>query len=185
MITDELRKYVNQTPVPKSRTLMEARDRFNAIADRIDAEHEKALDELKAKHGQMWLKGYAECHAELLDGNETLAADLEGCGWVRLPVDADGVPIRVGDEVEEVDCDSHGKVYELRMDENEWWVIAEGICRRPHRYRHHKPPTVEDVLEEMYDALEDARIPNGSEKRTYEQIIAEYAAKLQLREEGE
>jgi len=60
------------------------------------------------------------------------------------------------------------------------WLLWDA-CKR-HRY---KKPTVEDVLREMYDALDDARIPNGSEQRTYDEIIAEYAKKLQLKETEE
>ena len=49
---------------------------IEGIADRIDAEHERIC-------GEKWLMGYHECHAELMEGNEVIAKDLERCGWVR------------------------------------------------------------------------------------------------------
>lgn len=179
-ITDELRKeargFSSFTYTPQQA------EHLISIADSIDAEHQKAMDEWRAKHGQMWLKGYKECHAELLEGNKTLATDLECCGWVRLPRDADGEYIHIGDVMEWSDGETFEVVgigdgvlfYAQNESHAEWASVSNK--------RHHKQPTVEDVLEEMYDALENARIPNGSEKRTYEEIIAEYAAKLQLKE---
>ena len=101
---------------------------------------------------------------------------------MRGPIDADGVPIRVGD-VMELPSGKRDKVRFMTVNGGGWLVNEE--CWFPDKLRHHRPPTVEDVLEEMYDALEDARIPNGSEKRTYEEIIAEYAAKLRLAGEDE
>ena len=68
-ITDELRKEARG--LDRYVYTAEQAEHLTAIADRIDAEHQKALDEWKAEHGQMWLKGYRECHVELLEGNET------------------------------------------------------------------------------------------------------------------
>ena len=204
-MTDELRKWKSNIQTYLSpEAVLQLRCELNAIADRIDAEHQKALDEWKAKHGQTWLKGYAECHAELLEGNETLASDLESCGWVRLPVkgeapseqlaewiegrglvngplDADGEPWHSGD----MSDTNWGVIEGIGFSEGEWWVRGHDISApwiKANSARHYHEPTVEELLEEMYDALDDARIPNGSEKRTYEEIIAEYAQKLQLRE---
>ena len=46
-----------------------------------------------------------------------------------------------------------------------------------------KPPTVEDILEEMYLEIEDAKKSENTFSST--DIIAEYANKLQLKEENE
>ena len=85
MITDELREYVQDwrdTP-----SLMDDLDRgdidgiledFLRIADRIDIAHKHAI-------------GYVDDRDP-----ETMAEH----GWVRLPVDADGVPIHIGDRME-------------------------------------------------------------------------------------
>lgn len=175
-ITDELREWAKEHL---------SRNSILAIADRIDAEHQKALDEWKAEHGKMWLKGYAECHAELLEGNETLASDLEGCGWIRLPKDADGVPIHVGDVMEE----RSGHTFEVASlmafggSEN-WLALSDprnfSSFREPHDIRHYHAPTVEDVLQKL---LEQAVGYSDAHTTVALNTIAEYAAKLRLAEE--
>lgn len=97
-ITDELREFMDGADgyelwCPRHKT------ELASIADRIDAEHQKAEDEWKAKDGQSWLHGYGECHAELMEGNEAIAADLEEAGWMQLPKDADGKAIHIGDKM--------------------------------------------------------------------------------------
>ena len=55
-------------------------DALHAIADRIDAEHERGMADAEL------------CAAPT-------EAQLSELGYVKLPVDADGVPIHVGDEL--------------------------------------------------------------------------------------
>lgn len=187
-ITDELRKWKDEHPV-----LMGGIREFDEMLDRIDAEHQKSMDEWKARNGQMWLKGYAECHAELLEGNETIAYDLEGCGWIRLPKDADGEYIHVGDEMEGVDkYDSlkevRGKVITVSFESDGIVDVAiqawNDDGRSWHRayldpdasiYRHHHAPTVEDVLRELVDEVQRCCDTQDT--------IAEFAARLRLAEE--
>lgn len=181
-ITDELREWM------KGSTLSSwTAEHLTAIVDRIDAEHQKALDEWKAEHGKMWLKGYAECHAELLEGNETLASDLERCGWIRLPKDADGEYIRIGDVMEWVRYEDDDPtivrtvsgigngVFFAWSDEQGRYAQYEANA-----YRHYHALTVEDVLAKFALACEDADNAGLEVAR----IIAEYAAKLQLREDA-
>lgn len=172
-ITDELRKFANDR-IFYGNGYME----LTAIADRIDAEHQKALDEWKAKHGHMWLKGYAECHAELLDGNETLAADLENCGWVRLPVDADDVPVHVGDVM--VYADGNTCPMEVVALVPPSVFLTEDGPRYADMCRHYHALTVEDVLREFAEKITDSQIPDVHP--TYEEAIAEYAKRLTLAE---
>ena len=169
-ITDELREWTRINTVNCS----DNRIALVAIADRIEAEHQKALDEWKAEHGQMWLKGYSECHAELLEGNETLASDLERCGWVRLPVDVDGVLILDGDKM----VTSHGDVFIVThiMLENGTWTVHGWNPSRLHHYRS----TVENVLMEFADKVCNSGHQWGLDAAD---TIAEYAAKLRLAEE--
>ena len=171
-ITDELRKVAAKTECANGRCEKLYRGDLEHIADRIDAEHQKALDEWKAKHGKMWLKGYSECHAELLEGNETLASDLERCGWIRLPKDANGEYIHVGDVL-----DGYGKtieVVELRHGRSGWVLISRdgnGYADTFAFTRH--APTVEDVLREFAYGL---GVPVA------DSYIAASAAKLRLAE---
>lgn len=162
-ITDELRTWMYGHTVNCS----DNRIALVAIADRIDAEHEKAT---------------AGCiHYDPERHYCSVHGDTEN-GWVKLPVDADGVPIRVGDVMEW--CDPDGEVTvtcEVDAVGVECFFAWDGANGRyaqkcANVYRHHHPPTVEDVLEEfaqMYIACND--------KGT----IAEYAAKLRLAGEGE
>jgi hypothetical protein len=93
-------------------------------------------------------------------------------GWVRLPKDADGEYIHIGDVI---DCgESTFKVNELRLTKAGWNV---GDCR------HHKP-TVEDLLREMMREASCNIYADGScEMGLTDEQLAEYAQKLQLRED--
>jgi len=164
-----------------------------AIADRIDEEHDRQQEDLIDET----LGGLMKMTDEKMAEN----------GWVRLPKDADDVPIHLGDVMDGVDkYDSLKKVmgevvtisFDATLDPDDSMSVGIRVWSDDRKsyhtayldpnasvYHHHHEPTVEELLEEMYDALDDARIPNGSEKRTYEEIIAEYAQKLQLRKETE
>lgn len=137
-ITDELRKeargfgrYVYTAPQA---------DCLTAIADRIDAEHEAAC---------------AEAYG---NGVMSVPIALDESQWVKLPVDADGVPIRVGDVMEWCDSgetltvDGIGRDVLFYIDgENAEWTAARNK-------RHHHEPTVEkerpDSLDRIADELE-------------------------------
>ena len=89
---------------------------------------------------------------------DEIEAEIER-GWMLLPVDADGVPICVGDVVEFGENRNQGIVKAL----NEHMVIAMHVddgCMNYAKYgllwnadacRHVKPRTLEDVLREMLD----------------------------------
>lgn len=113
-----------------------------------------------------------ETFDKCLDNIEREVADM-----VSLPVDADGVPIHVGDVM-----DGYSKtieVVELRTGRSGWVLISRdgngyADCAA---FSHHHAPTVEDVLREMlkhFGAIEEVT-PEVAE------YIAEYAAKLTLR----
>ena len=107
-----------------------------------------------------------------IDNIEREVADM-----VPLPVDADGVPIHVGDVL-----DGYGKtieVVELRYGRSGWVLISRdgngyADCAA---FSHHHAPTVEDVLREFAAKL---CIRDGFPTAT-EETFAEYAAKLTLR----
>lgn len=95
---------------------------------------------------------------------------------ITLPLDADGVPIRIGDVMEWPDGDDepfevvgigeNGTLFYMYDDSCEWTNAM---------YKRHHVPTVEDVLREMLDAW--GELPSNA---TNEAIVAEYAAKLKL-----
>ena len=94
---------------------------------------------------------------------------------VRLPVDADGQVIRVGDMLH-----GYGMSFEVRqivLDESGEWTVVDRLGERfynVHALSHEDKPTVEDTLREFAHAI-------LNQKACYqEQNIAEYAAKLRL-----
>ena len=97
---------------------------------------------------------------------------------VELPEDADGEPIHIGDVL------TDGKytfvVYELAVFGDGSWSIRneDGNAWAACDVTHHHEPTVEDVLCELLDKVDDDRAGQA-------EIIAEYAAKLRLAKEGE
>lgn len=102
-------------------------------------------------------------HAQLERENESLKAELDRVlgeqenrdGWVELPKDADGVPIRLGDTVECVDDTlAPRNVTSINLACDGWWVYINGLGRRPDRYRHVTPDTWESII---YDAMQAGR----------------------------
>ena len=177
-ITDELRTG-GIYRFPSNRRVF-AEEELTAIADRIDAE-------AKANRVDAYTKGYDEGFASADDWAAQHEDAMAEHGWVRLPVDADGEPIHVGDVMEWPDSSTAEVVgigndtffyVEDGEDAAEWSCASDKI--------HHHAPTVEDVLldackayhglmiESMSDVAHDMPAPL--------EVIAEYAAKLRLAE---
>lgn len=105
--------------------------------------------------------------------------------FMELPLDADGVPIRVGERVQLIGNDP-GTVLYMSLADDGWRVYVKydgGIgtgSGEPKRIRHYHEPTVEDVLREFASAY-DRIGGEDDEHQKYLNLIAEYAAKLTLR----
>lgn len=140
----------------------------------------KALDELRRLFGtdcskEEACKQYRSCTEHwlsLIDVAESEVAER----YVELPPDVDDETIHVGDKL--VWPDDTATVSELVYNGTSWF--AKNLLGDPiHIYnaRHYHAPTVEDVLREMLvsiDCTGGALDANA--------LIAEYAAKLQLKE---
>ena len=160
-ITEELREFIEGKA-----WMADNYAKALAIADRIDAEHEKECS-------RAWMRGH-DVWASV--GNEKVMAER---GWVRLPKDADGVLIRVGDTLtDDAEFKSGGKVKGLMLDDQEWLVtFGRGWTDvSAHEWHHYHEPTVEDVLHDFAIACEDG----GFSGPDVTQLIAEYAKKLRL-----
>ena len=153
-ITDELREFAPHLDLGKV-ALAGWKESLLAIADRIDAEHERQL--------------------------EVLYRDMSDAEYVKLPKDADGEYIHVGDVMEingevlpPVSGIGNGSVivgvFGVDKDDDISEVFTLDLMR-------HRKPTVEDVLREFGDWY--AHTKGGCDEAG---IIAEYAAKLQLKE---
>ena len=173
-ITDELREWIS-TVVWLDDSVQHTHEKVLAIADRIDAEHERLMQE----------QPFTIDMVPMTD--ERMAEH----GWIRLPKDANGVPICVGDVltdgehtfvVDELAAFGGGSWSIRNEDENAWKACD---------VTHYHEPTVEDVLRDVvtlchntwkeespfhfYDV--DDVMKSGN--------IAEYAAKLRLAKDGE
>lgn len=117
---------------------------------------------------------------------------LFGVDYTPLPVDADGVPIHVGETVTcilpfggesepfvvdrmELGRDGDGDVWSVALDR------PTSCWEQPLLLRHHHAPTVEDVLDEFANAV----LGCGVTEDEIQRVIAEYAAKLRLAGDGE
>lgn len=117
-------------------------------------------------------------------------------GWVKLPVDADGVPIHIGDELECIEAlhpevPARFKVQDMFYRGNgEWHLRAYPATYDPKKCRHHHKPTVEDVLREfayvgIHIGAKDGLVAGEFNFYADEDSIAKYAAKLRLAGDGE
>lgn len=166
-ITDELRESVKQTC-----WAMTSKAKWFAIADRIDIEHKKAVD-IAFTNGRT--EGIADGCA-YYDTEHTECMLSEEHGWVRGPLDADGVMWHEGDmsdsvwgEIELIMRDIDGHWYIMGHDTSAPWVRADSK-------RHYHEPTVEDVLREFVTEFnrDDTELCD-------EEIIERFSAKLQLK----
>ena len=158
-ITDELREFASHCADGMGG------DALRHIADRIDREHRMAMEKVAAE-------------ADALPMTDESMVEH---GWICLPLDADGVPIRIGDVVYDCNESPSEKFSVAIMELNKWgWLLLDSYGERnePGQCYHHRAPTVEDVLREFGDWY--AHVKGGCDE---DGIVAEYAAKLRLAEE--
>lgn len=179
-ITDELREWM----YANTKDCSDARIALRAITDRIDAEHESKVSYWQdASYKDGYDEGFASADDYFTDKRETLKEH----GWVKLPLDADGVPLKVGDVVT-MQLLFGGESKPLVVDrmelshgrDGDLWCVAldtdKGCWNQPSLMRHYTPPTVEDVLDEFVARWMDTHHDD------LPALKAEYAAKLRLAE---
>ena len=151
IITDELREWASiEVPYKYGHQL-------TSIADRIDAEHEKQCAE-------SWMRGHDAWAA--IDRSDEMAEH----GWIRLPLDADGVPWHIGD------VNENGRtITTMCLTAHGWHFSNIQNDINPSIHHHHHAPTVEDVLTKFGI---DWEYESDCEDRAA--LLAEYAAKLRL-----
>ena len=133
------------------------------IADRIDGRIDDKCEHMKCEYEREF---------------EEWKHTQDTC-YIKLPVDADGVPICVGDVMETVAYCLPDVCFEVRSmtwDEAGWRVFDRlGDEYKPSVMRHYHERTVKDVLREM--AIDWDCAADGMDK---EAVPKEYAAKLRL-----
>ena len=143
-----------------------------AECDKIDAIH-KALEDANAEMREFCNR--LEYAAKRREDVTVFGADYTD--YTALPLDADKVPIHVGDDMQSVsEPASHGTVYRMELTRNGWWIYFSGVGTHPEKCRHCHKPTVADVLREFADGIKDQNADFT------ELAIAEYAKRLQLAE---
>lgn len=155
-ITDELREFARGCAGGMGG------DALCHIADRIDAEHEANVS--------------TACRLAAGLDNDALAKR----GYVKLPVDADGVPIRLGDELTNGE-DMPAKVRSMMLIEEGWMVSSQprpGLTVAPNILRHVRPDTWERIIEDAisesgWEQPKDYEIYYEDSKETRDRFVAE------------
>ena len=156
-ITDELRSWAEGNTLRAGMSLRTARDQALAIADRIDAEHERQL--------------------------EVLYRDMSDAEYVKLHKDIGGEYIR---EYDKVDWRDHAGTWHENATVvalcDDGCYVMDGTVFHVHKsnIRHHHAPTVEDLLREL---LNEAEHFHSLEEE--QEAIAEYAKRLTLAGDAE
>lgn len=185
-ITDELRKWAEDntmqdtvlTTYPPQHAVHGVLETLLRIADRIDAEHQKACDDA-------WDNGYESDYLGIEKWLTEHPQVMEQHGWVRGPLDADGEYIHIGDKVTLYDrCVYEVDAIYLHKDRVSVSYSGESGCGcdSADNFHHYHEPTVEDLLCEFAEKVIDSQIP--SVHPSYEEAIAEYATKFRLADNG-
>ena len=124
-ITDELRAWAD------GMLSLEDENEVMCIADRIDEGYERARS--------------AAYEIGFSDGEDADEHD----GWVKLPVDAGGVPICVGDTVVDIDYPTRvHSVDEIRLDGMTWRIYMDNFMLVPSKCRHVQPDSWQRIIED-------------------------------------
>lgn len=99
-----------------------------AIADRIDEQHENIVYEYRREYEDF--KSYRDI------------------AYVELPVDADKVPIRVGDTVAIFDHKEAHAVETIELTSRGWFIVAGEHTCIPTNLHHVKPDTWERIIQD-------------------------------------
>lgn len=174
-ITDELRKYADTfdtvAEMKSEGGISLTAIRLRTIANHIDQAHERlAREQYDKGHNDGFDEGFASADDWYVDH----ANELGEHGWVRLPVDADGKAIRIGDVLDS----SMTLITASRMvvDENGRWLLQDtnGTFWYDPANLHHVKPTVEDVLREFGECWDDpAHYAKGELVETFADRIRE------------
>ena len=180
-ITDELREGAeNESPHYELYELI-------AIADHIDAEHARVVHEKVNKahadgeiNAMMQVRSASEDHRRGYQLGRQQAMQEVKQTHVVLPLDADGVPIHVGDKLvlQHKVREKPYEVFSITYDGDDWYFDCDEGHFNALGWEHYRAPTVEDVLREFYVLA--VRGKKGSAGDVDDSVLAEYADKLRL-----
>ena len=102
-----------------------------------------------------------EIEAEWQDSYDAMCLEIER-GYMKLPVDADGVPIHIGDKIRWAD---KGPFEVCGVNEDYAWFYGSDKAASANVCHHAKPRTLEDVLDDYAkDVYKHGRDVNDVEK---------------------
>lgn len=145
--------------------------------------HKKELDEIADKIDEKYYSTVADARDM---GVNAVLKDPESFGLMALPKDADGEFIHVGDIIEWLcGIDSPFEVVGIGANGTLYYIL-DGSCEWTNaRGKRHYNPSVRDVLFEFakrWDDEEELTCIDHLDP-SYVQLIDEFAARLQLRED--
>ncbi len=184
---DRLRRWVLQTREDGLGPMGTNLNDLLEIADAIEEEFKEQEQAHAFAYSQVY--DFANgIYGQLLnfDKMDERPEEMAEHGWVKLPVDADGVPIHIGDELKCIEAlhpevPARFKVQDMFYRGNgEWHLRAYPATYDPKKCRHHHEPTVEDLLREFVSEFnrDDTELCD-------EEIIERFASKLRLVDDGE
>ena len=152
------------------------------------------LTELRCKHPMVPIDGadvlkaavgeyYGDCVA-YLRGLIMLLEDDGDAAYMRIPVDANDMPIRIGDRVVEHE-DGHDFIVDGYEYDGEWWVFHRDGIRAPAHdcTRHNVMDVLSELVEKVYEeAWSDGKNGVRYDMYEFEKLIKEYSEKLRLKE---
>ena len=141
-ITDELRKWIDSIAWLED-SVTQAHKNILAIADRIDERYSVKVERLE--------KYRAAVDAMLKE-------------YIKLPVDADGVPIRVGDKVTRFDCVTVETIESIEFYKDGWWIESDRCGGKPENIHHVQPDSWEQIIEDALHAFLDDDAPAAPTK---------------------
>lgn len=156
----------------------EAVERLTELANKQRVLPIVGVDVLKAAVGEY----YADCMTYLRELKELLEDDD---AYIRIPVDADDVPIHIGDRVVENE-DGHDFIVDGYEYDGEWWVFRrDGIRAQAHDCTHYKVmDALSELVEKVYEsAWSDGKAGVRYDMYEFEKLIKEYSEKLRLKED--
>lgn len=150
-----------------------------------------SIDKLREKIELDVNNPWSDLKGDLLALVDKVEREIER-GYMKLPVDADGEVINVGDMMERGKV--RGRVIALMLSNYpkkwggalHWGIQLEGEqapTALDALFNHYHKPTVEDVLRQVIACANNGTHVHGA--LDTEQIVAEYAAKLRLAGDAE
>lgn len=146
-ITEELKTWVDAYPWRKDHDAAEA----HALIDRIDAAYQREVD--AARETMFSMPNHR----------------------VALPLDADGIPIHLGDEMCTVDTPEYHSPVEFMTLTEKGWMMINGDDVGPSELRHWDAPSIENLLNEFANRIDKS----GHLWGLYaDETVAEYAERI-------